>query len=151
VSEEAHARARATDALDRVKFEAARRTPVSSLSFGDLRKLEIARALVGRPRLLLLDEPTSGLEPASAEDILIRLRELQGEGSEPMTVLLIEHNVPLVFAHSDRVTAMAAGSAVVTGTPDEVRVNPEVRSSYLGEQIELAEETASLVPPTGKS
>jgi len=133
--EERAARSLAAQALERVGFDSDSAAPVGSLGFGELRQLEIARAIVTRPRLLLLDEPTSGLELEAAVAMLEQLRSLQAELEEALTVLIVEHNVPLLFSHCETVTAMIDGHAVITGTPDEVRAEPEVRSSYLGDQL----------------
>jgi ABC-type branched-subunit amino acid transport system ATPase component len=126
------ARERARETLARVRFSGDVDAPVAGLALGELRKIELARALVSRPRLLLLDEPTSGLESHAATATINGLRRLQETADEPLTILLVEHNVPLVFAFSDRVTAMDRGTPIITGLPDEVRRDPEVRRSYLG-------------------
>lgn len=135
--EERAARSLALEALERVSFGADVTAPVSLLPFGEVRRLEIARALVSRPRLLLLDEPTSGLEMDAAVAILSRLRTLMGDSDHSMTVVIVEHNVPLLFSHCDSVTAMVEGRAVVTGTPSEVRADAAVQASYLGEQVDI--------------
>jgi ABC-type branched-subunit amino acid transport system ATPase component/ABC-type branched-subunit amino acid transport system permease subunit len=138
-SEERWARSLAFDALERVGFGGDPLAAVGTLGFGDLRRIEIARAIVGRPSLLLLDEPTSGLELDAAVAILEQLRALQAEVDESLTVLIVEHNVPLLFSHCESVTAMIDGHGVITGTPGEVRRNAEVRSSYLGDQLAVEE------------
>lgn len=129
------ARERARETLARVGFMGDVEAPVAGFALGELRKIELARALVSRPRLLLLDEPTSGLESHAAMATINGLRRLQETAEEPLTILLVEHNVPLVFAFSDRVTAMDRGTAIITGLPDEVRRDPEVRRSYLGSEM----------------
>ena len=135
--EEAEVRARSLDALARVGFDADVEGEVSKLSFGELRKLEIARAIAANPAVLLLDEPTSGLETDVADTILRQLKQLQADSPEPMTVIIVEHNVPLLFAHCDEVTAMAEGRAIASATPREIAADPAVRASYLGDQIDV--------------
>jgi ABC-type branched-subunit amino acid transport system ATPase component/ABC-type branched-subunit amino acid transport system permease subunit len=139
--EERAARALAHEALERMDFSGDPAAPVSMLGFGELRRVEIARAIVSRPQLLLLDEPTSGLELDAAVATLEHLRVLQRESDESLTVLIVEHNVPLLFTHCETVTAMIEGNAVITASPEAVRRDPQVRSSYLGDQL-LVEDVA---------
>jgi ABC-type branched-subunit amino acid transport system ATPase component/ABC-type branched-subunit amino acid transport system permease subunit len=134
--EEAAARVLSLEALDRVDFGEDPDRPIRSLPFGALRRLEIARAIVSDPRVLLLDEPTSGLEMAAAEAILQMLRGLQRDREAALTIVIVEHNVPLLFTHCDTVTAMVDGRDVITSVPDDLRRDPRVRASYLGDQIE---------------
>jgi ABC-type branched-subunit amino acid transport system ATPase component/ABC-type branched-subunit amino acid transport system permease subunit len=136
---EAEAARRAVAALELVGFEREVSAPVSQLSFGELRKLEIARALVSEPSVLLLDEPTSGLEPEVASEILSMLRGLQAKASRPLTIIIVEHNVPLILRYCDDVTAIAEGTLVASESAATIRHNPEVRRSYLGEQFEMEE------------
>jgi branched-chain amino acid transport system permease protein len=138
--EERAARVHAIEALERVGFAGAPGAEVRNLAFGELRKLEIARAIVSKPRLLLLDEPTSGLEMSAAELMLQMLKGLQGDRDDALTIVIVEHNVPLLFAHCDLVTAMVDGRAIITGVADELRRNKQLRASYLGEQIEVEAE-----------
>ncbi|MCK0207958.1 ABC transporter ATP-binding protein [Starkeya koreensis] len=101
-----------------------------TLSYGDQRRLEIARALATRPKLLLLDEPAAGMNPqemARLTDFIAGLPARFG-----VTILLIEHQMRLVMGISDRVTVLEYGRCIVDGTPDEVRAHPEVLRAYLG-------------------
>lgn len=128
--EEAALRARAEELMDRFGVGPDRDVPVAGLPFGDIRKIELARALMHDPSVLILDEPTAGLtieEVGRVADLLVELRD-----EANLTVLLIEHNVPFVFGVCDQVTALDNGHAISTGTPDKVRNDPVVISSYLG-------------------
>jgi len=104
----------------------------ASLPFGKQRRLELARALATRPRLLLLDEPAAGLRAAEVESlnfILTKLRSQQG-----LTILLIDHVMALVMAISDRISVLNFGRKIAEGDPDTVRRSPEVIRAYLGEK-----------------
>jgi ABC-type branched-subunit amino acid transport system ATPase component len=130
--EEAVLRAEATGLLEKVGFGYPPETEVASLPFGELRKLEIARALMGRPELLMLDEPTAGLTADEVMGVGRLLREARTEDGKPLTIILVEHNVPFVFGLCDRVTAVDKGSIIASGTPEEVREQQSVIDSYLG-------------------
>jgi branched-chain amino acid transport system ATP-binding protein len=102
----------------------------ANLSYGEQRQLEIAMALAGDPRLLLLDEPMAGMGPDESARMVNFLRRLKGQ----RTILLIEHDMDAVFALADRITVLVYGRAIATGSPAEIRANPEVRKAYLGEE-----------------
>ena len=114
--------------LARVGLE--ERAPLAAriLSYGEQRQLELAIALAGQPRVLLLDEPTSGMSPAETGSMRALL---SGLGRE-QTLVVIEHDMDVVFAIADRVTVLHLGEVLVRGTPDEVRGHPKVQEVYLG-------------------
>ena len=135
--------------LDRVGFNAEFDVPMKSLPYGELRKVEIARALMANPRLLLLDEPTAGLTSDEVKLIAALLKSLQKDAARPLSVLIIEHNVPFIFALCDRVTALDNGTNIGTGSPAQIRLNKQVISSYLGGAAQ--EYAAAPQPGTGSS
>ena len=101
-----------------------------SLSYGEQRRVEIARALASQPRLLLLDEPTAGMNPGEAASVGRLVREVAKEGR---AVLLIEHNVRLVMELCDRITVLNFGKVIARGTPVEIGKDPAVVAAYLGD------------------
>jgi branched-chain amino acid transport system permease protein len=103
----------------------------SSLPYGDRRRLEIARALAGRPALLMLDEPAAGMNQTEANDLAELLRRLRGRG---LTIVLVEHNMGLVMSLCDRVIVLDHGEVIATGRPEEVSRHPAVVTAYLGEE-----------------
>lgn len=102
-----------------------------SLSFGELKRLELARAIAGAPEVLLLDEPAGGMNPSEIEELKGRLRDVRASG---VAILLIEHNMKLVMELCDRIAVLAQGALIATGTPDVVRRDAHVIRSYLGEE-----------------
>ncbi len=130
--EEAALRSSASAWLARVGFQFPVDAPVPALPFGEHRKMEIARALMGNPRLLLLDEPTAGLTPAEVHLVGRLLRTLRADSAHPLSIVLVEHNVPFIFSLCDVVTAVDKGRTILTGTPAEIRSHGDVIQSYLG-------------------
>jgi branched-chain amino acid transport system ATP-binding protein len=116
--------------LKLVDLEGRADTWARNLPYGDQRRLEIARALATRPKLLLLDEPTAGMNSSETREMTDFIRKLRSELG--LTVLLIEHDMRVVMGISDRVTVLDYGEVLAEGKPDEVRANPRVIEAYLG-------------------
>ncbi len=112
--------------------------PAASLSHGERRQLEVGMALASEPRLLLLDEPTAGMSAEESRRMVDLLRSLRGE----VGILLVEHDMDVVFRVADRVTVLVDGRVLASGLPEEVRSNPEVHRAYLGERRRRGEVTA---------
>ena len=107
----------------------------SALPYGEQRLLEIAVALAAKPRLLLLDEPVSGMNPVETASFMAKLTEIRALG---ITVLLVEHDMKMVMGVSDRVVCLSQGRVIASGTPAQIRRDPEVIRAYLGEKYARA-------------
>lgn len=127
--EEREYREKAMACLARAGIERREEHPAGGLSYGERRRLEIARALASNPRLLLLDEPVAGMRRQGLDQAADLLRALADEG---MTVLLIEHNMAFVMGLCSRITVLNFGRVIATGTPTEVGEHPQVIEAYLG-------------------
>jgi branched-chain amino acid transport system ATP-binding protein len=114
--------------LAQVHLDGTGSRPVRSLSYGEQRQLEIAMALAGDPVLLLLDEPTSGMSPAETE----RMITLIGNLPKTIAMLMIEHDMNVVFSVADRITVLCFGEVLASGTPADIQADRRVREVYLG-------------------
>jgi ABC-type branched-subunit amino acid transport system ATPase component len=133
--EESARRRRAAELVEFVGLGAHRDAEVGTLSFGQGRLLEIARALAGEPRLMLFDEPAAGLAPAET----VRLAEImRGIAAHGIAVLLIEHDMRFLLPLAHRVAVLNFGVKIADGTPDEIRMHPAVVDAYLGDPGALA-------------
>ena len=129
-NEEAEARVRARELLEYSGLVRKDGVIGRNLSYGDQRRLEVARALATQPKLLLLDEPTAGMNPQETADFTSFVARLRDE--QKLAVLLIEHDMRVVMGVSDRVTVLDYGEKIAEGTPQEIQKNDRVIEAYLG-------------------
>ena len=116
--------------LEEVGLAARADVQAANLAHGEQRALEIAMALAARPRLMLLDEPVAGMGAEETQRMIAFLSTLKGG----RTIILVEHDMDAVFSLADRISVLVYGRIIATGTPLEIRANPEVRRAYLGEE-----------------
>lgn len=128
-AQEAHWRARACELLDFVGLGPLAQAMASQLSYGSLKRLEIARALIGEPRLLLMDEPAAGLNLSEKAEIARLIQDVAGRG---VSIVLVEHDMKLVMGVSQRLLVLNYGRRLAFGVTEEVRNDPAVIEAYLG-------------------
>ncbi len=128
---EREAMAHAAHWLERVNLTEVANRPAGTLAYGQQRRLEIARCMMTRPRILMLDEPAAGLNPRETEDLKALIALLRNEYN--VTVLLIEHDMHLVMSISDHIYVINQGTPLADGTPEQIRTHPDVIKAYLGE------------------
>ena len=145
-AEEHRLTGRALELLERFQLSHYAETPARQLPYGEQRRCEMARALIGGPRLLLLDEPAAGMNHSEAEDLIRIIRELQDEFR--LTIILIEHQMRVVLNLCQRVTVLDFGCTIAAGPPAEIQHHPAVLEAYLGRDGSISEadeaETAAL-------
>jgi branched-chain amino acid transport system ATP-binding protein len=127
--------AKSEEMLDSIGLWEKKDTPVHSISYGEQRKLEIALSLASEPKLLLLDEPSCGLTATESTDITTRIRKL----GEKITVMLVAHDMDLVFGIAQRIIVLHYGEIITEGTCDQIRTNSKVKEIYMGVGEESAE------------
>src|SRR6202012_4626730 len=119
--------------LELVGMDGFAERPCGELAYGDLKRPELAVALANQPKLLLMDEPTAGMAPRERVELMRLTARIAREQS--IGVLFTEHDMDVVFEHSDRILVLHRGRLIAEGTPAEVRANPEVRAVYLGDGL----------------
>jgi branched-chain amino acid transport system ATP-binding protein len=126
-------RAEADALLERVRMSRFADQGCATLAYGDAKRVELALALAGKPKLLLMDEPTAGMSPRSRGRLMELAARLARE--ENIAVLFTEHDMDVVFGHADRVIVLDRGRVIAEGSPDEIRADSRVRAVYLGETV----------------
>ena len=129
--EEKRVHEEAIEFLKIFKLEEFADLPAKSLPYGAQRRLEIARALATNPSLLLLDEPAAGMNPVETQELMDTIRQIRDRFQ--IAILLIEHDMKLVMGVCEKITVLNFGQALMNGTPDEVKNDPEVIKAYLGD------------------
>ncbi|MEM0949788.1 MAG: ABC transporter ATP-binding protein [Pseudomonadota bacterium] len=134
-NQERHIRQKALDVLDFVTLGDLTDHPAGKISGGQMKLLELARVLMGEPKLILLDEPAAGVNPVLTQTLIDKIKQLNHKGT---TFVIIEHDMDFVMRHCDPVIALAEGRVVFQGTSDEALSNPVLLDAYLGARAEDA-------------
>jgi ABC-type branched-subunit amino acid transport system ATPase component len=132
--EEQRMRGHALELLEFFGLAGMQDAKASDLPYGDQRKLEMARALATRPRLLLLDEPAAGMNPRETQELDAMITRVRDRGT---TIIMVEHDMRLVMGISDRITVLNFGTKIGEGMPGEIQRNAAVIEAYLGEDVQL--------------
>jgi branched-chain amino acid transport system ATP-binding protein len=127
----------AFELLERFNLTHYAHTPARHLPYGEQRRIEMARALISRPQLLLLDEPAAGMNPSETEDLIRLIRTLKDDFG--LTILLIEHQMRVVVNLCQRITVLDFGQTIAADTPQEIQKHPKVLEAYLGREGDLTE------------
>jgi branched-chain amino acid transport system ATP-binding protein len=146
-AEEAKQTQRALELLERFGLARYADTPAVNLPYGEQRRLEMARALIGRPRLLLLDEPAAGMNQSEIAGLIGQIRELHRDFG--LTILLIEHQMRVVMNLCQRLTVLDFGETIAAGLPQEIQRHPKVLQAYLGKDEPLLQEEPERVARRG--
>jgi branched-chain amino acid transport system ATP-binding protein len=125
-------RAEADALLERVRMSKFAGQGCATLAYGDAKRVELALALAGKPRLLLMDEPTAGMSPRSRDRLMQLAADLAR--AERIAVLFTEHDMDVVFAHADRIIVLDRGGVIAEGAPEAIRTDSRVRAVYLGDE-----------------
>ncbi|MBW1645961.1 MAG: ABC transporter ATP-binding protein [Deltaproteobacteria bacterium] len=120
------------EVIDFLEIESIRKQPVGALAYGLQKRVELARALAMRPKVLLMDEPVAGMNAEETEDMARFILDIQEE--REITIIIIEHDLHMIMDISDRIMVLNFGRRIAEGRPDEVRRHPEVIKAYIGEQ-----------------
>ena len=125
------ARERAEDVMERIGLTGRRDVPAGVLTYAEQRALEIGVTIAGGANVIMLDEPTAGMSHSETEQAVALIRKV----TEGRTLIMVEHDMGVVFGLADRISVLVYGQIIATGTPAEIRANPAVREAYLGEEV----------------